>query len=812
MILSVFWLVAAVGWAGWQLWSGAGWRGSGVELGLLATLGVIILSAALAATYRHPAWLICWEWFVLLVAFWLVLQLARAPGDNRGLLAALLATGVTLSAYAVFQYTVEFPQAQSALVDRTRLRAELARENVFLDAEAVVVLPEDAAALLCSAPPAGFPAGLAWGPLILAKQPGAAEEDTRLARWQERIQAANVFATYAHPNSFAGFLALLFPAALGVASGAMLSRPRTPLRNTPSDQGRESMAPQRTLTILAIGCAVLIGLALWLTHSRGAILGVLVAGVVLAGVLAWPTLRTHKLCVGAGVLAVAGLGLWAWQSGWVGTAFGKDTGSGARRLEYWANTWAMIADHPWLGVGPGNFGRMYPRYMTPAAFEKLQDPHNFVLEMWATSGVFAALALLAALGALFWQVWVGAGRLESGMLSRHLASPAAPSETPAGPRKQGTPSTDDDEPPPAFHPGLRWEFYLGGVAGLLAGFVLRAGNLAPEFIPWEGVLAGGRSVVWFIAFAVLDNILWRGPTRALVLAAGILALLVNLLVSGGIALPSVALPLWVMAALSLSACGEQEKLAPNRGEGRWSGLVRFLPLPVLAVVWLAYLLFTFGPVTNAASAVNEARRHYLEWRDLQEPVWRHYFTRSEKPEVRHRYSLRANEFLESRILRHLQAAVREDPRNAAWWVELSHWQGERWKLFARNKELAVIAWQCADEACRLDPTGKQGYQAKYRLYRLFAQTLLDFGDAAAAPAEFARAAQALAEVIHCDPGDARLHYQRAELLFLVPEPVQARHAAVAALDLDSRAMHPSRRLTDRQRRQAERWLRQPSAK
>src|SRR5262249_59188107 len=145
---------------------------------------------------------------------------------------------------------------------------------------------------------------------------------------------------------------------------------------------------------LAVGWAALVALALWLTHSRGAVLGVLVAGALLAGLFAWPRLGPYRLWLGLGLLAAAAGAWWAWHSGWVGTAFGKDTQSSARRLEYWGVTWAMIADHPWLGVAPGNFGRHYPRYMPPSAFEKLQDPHNFVLEMWATSGVFAALALL----------------------------------------------------------------------------------------------------------------------------------------------------------------------------------------------------------------------------------------------------------------------------------------------------------------------------------------------------------------------------------------------------------------------------------
>ena len=38
------------------------------------------------------------------------------------------------------------------------------------------------------------------------------------------------------------------------------------------------------------------------------------------------------------------------------------------------------------------------------AYETLSDPHNFVLEMWATYGIFALLGLLVALGGFFWLV------------------------------------------------------------------------------------------------------------------------------------------------------------------------------------------------------------------------------------------------------------------------------------------------------------------------------------------------------------------------------------------------------------------------
>ena len=62
----------------------------------------------------------------------------------------------------------------------------------------------------------------------------------------------------------------------------------------------------------------------------------------------------------------------------------------------------MIADHPWLGCGPGNFQNAYTRYKLPEASEEIADPHNFLLEIWATAGTPAALAFLAMLACFAW--------------------------------------------------------------------------------------------------------------------------------------------------------------------------------------------------------------------------------------------------------------------------------------------------------------------------------------------------------------------------------------------------------------------------
>ena len=102
LLLSLGWVLVVVGWTVWRVWTHQTvWRGSGVEVALLALVVMQFASGALAAAYKRPAWLIGWEWGILLLAVLHVRQLATEPGDNRGLLAAVLATGISLSAYAI---------------------------------------------------------------------------------------------------------------------------------------------------------------------------------------------------------------------------------------------------------------------------------------------------------------------------------------------------------------------------------------------------------------------------------------------------------------------------------------------------------------------------------------------------------------------------------------------------------------------------------------------------------------------------------------------------------------------------------------
>lgn len=708
LTLTLLWMAAALGWAVWRAWTRqATWYGSLVEPLLLLVVVLVFTSAGLAARYKHPAWLISWEWLVLLMMFCLVRQLARTEGDNRRLLAAVVASGISLSAYAVYQCTIEFPQQRAEFLgDRDRLRQAIEQM------EGVVLAPDD----------------------------------PQVQLFAERLQNSYVFATFAHPNSFAGFLVLLLPAAIGWG----LASWRLPVSGT--------------MKVLVTGGALLMLAALLLTQSRGGILAALLVGAAVAGVRGRHWLWARRIGAGAGLAALVGTGFLVYQQGWGREGLAKATRSFQLRVDYWTATWDMIRAHPWLGVGPGNFSRYYPRYMLPTAFEQIKDPHNFLLEMWATCGLAAMAALFVCLAAFFW-------------MTRHSWTDTQ-DETGEGDQDVET----------------RWEFYLGGMAGLLLGFALWAssqtGILVGDQIILGGVVSGIRAMIWFAAFAVLESVPWTGPTRALALTAGVAALLLNLLVSGGIGLPSVAQPLWFMAALALNSMPE-----PSAGWTPRYRLLAYLPVPLLAVTGLVYFAFVYYPVSTCSRALHaahlEADRYYNELRRAEAVLMPEEKTEAVKKAIK-LYHLIRNKLKEE--------AIKSDPDDVRPVIEFGRWYEEGIKLDPTvGADLNLE--RLLKKTRAIDPEGTESYLIEARLHSLFGQRTT-----ANRKAEYQIAADAMKQVVERDPTSARDRYEWAELLSRLGEVEATRREAAKALELDQLSREPSRQLTPTQRAKVHEWL------
>ncbi len=298
---------------------------------------VAFLIWAVASTWfasaRGPALNLLLEWSGLVLLYWGLREFLLPRYGTRRLMSWFLGLACALSAYAVYQ----------AFWGLEQLRREFQRDPITaLRAVGVV--------------------------------PGSPQAQTFL----NRLNSHEAFATFALANSLAGFL---LPWAM-VALQEFFERVAD----------RSSRWLRRALSTAAF---LLIAVGVLLTQSRSAIALLLGAGVVL-GIL-WYARAVRRGWVHLTVLAVVigGVLVVGRVRGKVDEKFLTGAVSSLRyRLEYWTATVAMVRDHPWFGVGPGNFRSHYLRYKLPTSSEEIAEPHNFLLEAAASFGLPGAVLFL----------------------------------------------------------------------------------------------------------------------------------------------------------------------------------------------------------------------------------------------------------------------------------------------------------------------------------------------------------------------------------------------------------------------------------
>jgi putative inorganic carbon (HCO3(-)) transporter len=134
-------------------------------------------------------------------------------------------------------------------------------------------------------------------------------------------------------------------------------------------------------------------LCLYLTYSRGAWLLGLPAALIFTGLMRG---RWGKI-LALGGLAAALLALVpVLRTPRIATLLTLQSGTNLSRLLLWRGTARMLADHPILGVGLGNFMRQYPRYMLREAGHEpvVFHPHNLLLDTWTSLGIPGLVALV----------------------------------------------------------------------------------------------------------------------------------------------------------------------------------------------------------------------------------------------------------------------------------------------------------------------------------------------------------------------------------------------------------------------------------
>lgn len=599
-----------------------------------------------------------------------------------------------------------------------------------------------------------------------------ATDDTYIDELRRRLERGQVFATFIHPSTFAMALVLLLPClAVAVWVSARSGVPRWQVA-------------------LLLGCVALAVFALSMTRVFATATGLLLAAWIAAAIWQRRWLWRHRIGVLVVIVLFAAGSFGIFEIGVLPAGSSEEPGEVRLHKEAWRTTGKMIAAQPWWGFGPGNFGNAYPRFMPRTAIARLKDPINFALEMWVSAGLFALVSITAALVFAFKE---GRGRTSE------------PQESSA---RMDSHDSAAPSPPATLHPpptSSLWTFYIAGMIGLLIGFGLRAADLPAENIKFEALAAGGRSVLWFAAFALFAHVPWTEPVRTRALLVGAGGVFLSLLIYPGLSYPALAGLLW--PALALAAPAPVQTSRP--------GLARLVPLPTLAALFLFYLLNCFYPVTAAAA---NARRALVAGRTLMDEEARAI-------QGKKRFNKeKAADFLRKEVIAPLERAVKDDPDNAWLRVKLADWYGMVWAHAPMDVKAGERGQLAAQDAEKLDPEGQDGCQARYRLFMLFGRVSAEIATRLEATKDaknvavakqrrqearekYGFAAKTLTRFLPVDPHNARLRFQLAEAFFLAGDQKAGQLQARVARKLDAEASaggSPS--LTNEQRGQIEKWL------
>jgi len=212
----------------------------------------------------------------------------------------------------------------------------------------------------------------------LAKAPDQIMRELRLEQdmygsLMSRLYDPRVFSTFFMPNTFAAFLVLVIPARIGSVVERFRRR-------------------QWGLGSFVLLQVIVLGGALVFTFSKGGWLSMIVA----LGVFVFLCARRRWIPLAT----VVGLALL------IGLIYPHAIRAGLPslgvRTDFWRSAWGMIRDHPFFGVGIGNFGDYYALYRLPGARET-KLAHNDYLQVLAELGVFGLVAFLAFWMLNLWQ-------------------------------------------------------------------------------------------------------------------------------------------------------------------------------------------------------------------------------------------------------------------------------------------------------------------------------------------------------------------------------------------------------------------------
>ncbi len=519
-------MLASVGWllAG-ALTGDRSYRRCGIEWGAL----IILLAAAVscvAAGQRRLAVNGALDWLCCILLAVVLVQLLRDRWRIRLALCVVLASGVAQAVACFHQVHYSFEETEALYQEQ---RADIwSRQNVPLDSAQVEL-------------------------------------------FENRMHSREAFGYLSHSNVAGAYLVLcgLTAAGLGLArwkAGAT--------------------AAVRATSLVGFLVAAVVLAAAMLTHSRGALAGgAVAAGLCLFRLVYDNVCRRHAralfrygwaalILVG---VAVVGHGLYH------GSLPGRSL---SFRWHYWTASAQMVSDHPWTGVGSGNFGRHYLQYKPIASPEEVTNPHNFVVSAAAEWGLAGALGVLMML--------YGASRVIClGGQAATVRERARPSE----PRPSG--GSRADWPSPS-----RAKMFGSGL--LLAGmiFLVRVpllGSDDPYHLYFETMLP---LLSWAATFSLLI-IAPIGSIATLITVMGfaLVGFLLQDTINIATSVPPALTTVWACFSIVVAARYGEEESAPSRR----------IAAPIAAVCIAGVLLSACAagiivPAARANADLQDARR------------------------------------------------------------------------------------------------------------------------------------------------------------------------------------------------------------
>jgi O-antigen ligase len=219
------------------------------------------------------------------------------------------------------------------------------------------------------------------------------------------------YGTFEQPNPYGGYLGLTLPLAVGlIVAGALPRQERV----------------KGWWLLWATACGALMLAALIMSWSRGAWFGFAAALIVMAlavvarsgratvlGVVFAALLICFVLIAGGGKLIPPTIAQrfsdflpYLGVTDVRGAEITDANFAVLERMAHWQAALGMWTDHPWLGVGIGNYEVAYARYALPLWPLALGHAHNYYLNIAAEAGVLGLTAYLFLWGAALVRSWL----------------------------------------------------------------------------------------------------------------------------------------------------------------------------------------------------------------------------------------------------------------------------------------------------------------------------------------------------------------------------------------------------------------------